>query len=388
MMKIINIVLGTYTEGWGYQENLLPIYQHKLGNDVWIITLDQAIGADGKSITVEPCEYDSENGLHVIRLKGAKTKKCQVFNWYNITSIMKKIEPDFIFYHDMYGFSIWQVIHYIKKYNPTCKLVMDNHEDEYNHPYALLSIRGKILYRLNQMNSRLFMPYIDKVYGVTEGRCEFAKKVYGAPEDKTELLLMGVDDEKVRRDHRTEIRNQICQLAGFDAESDFIIVSGGKLDDKKGVLELIDAFIQTKEEMKASSIKLLLFGSVADDIKQEFLKKTNHSDIYYMGFLNTQQIYDTFVASDLGVFPGGHSVLWEQAIGCGLPCIFRIWSGMTHVDVGGNCSFISDNRIETLKSELEKTILNKSYYDRMKHQGLQNGMEKFSYYNIAEKSLS
>ena len=386
-MKVINIVLGNYTEGWGYQENLLPIYQHKLGNEVWIITLDQAIGTDGRNITLEPCEYYSENGVHVIRLKSAKTKICQVFNWYNIKTLLKKIAPDFIFYHDMHGFSIWQVINYIKKCNPACRLVMDNHEDEYNHPYALLSIKGKILYRLNQLNSRLYIPYIDKVYGVTEGRCEFAKKVYGAPEDKTELLLMGVEDEKVRRDQRNEIRNQICQLAGFDAEKDFVIVSGGKLDYAKGVLELMDAFKAIKEEMKADNIKLLLFGSVADSIRQDFFNKTKSFDIFYMGFLNAQQIYDVFVASDLGVFPGGHSVLWEQAVGCGLPCVFRRWNGMAHVDVGGNCILIEDNKVETIQNVIEDIVFDKKRNDHMRHMAVQHGMEQFSYLYIAEKSL-
>lgn len=386
-MKVINIVLSNYTEGWGYQENLLPIYHHKLGNEVWIITLDLAIGTDGKTITVEPCEYDSENGVHVIRLKSANKKICKVLNWYNIKPLLKKIAPDFIFYHDMYGFSIWQVINYIKKYNPACRLVMDNHEDEYNHPYRKLSMKGKIMYRLNQMNSRLFMSYVDKVYGVTEGRCEFAKKVYGAPEDKTELLLMGVEDEKVRRNQRREIRKQICQLSRFDAENDFIIVSGGKLDYAKGVIELLDAFTIIKEKAKVENVKLLLFGSIADSIRQEFLKKTKSPDIYYMGFLNTQQIYDVFVASDLGVFPGGHSVLWEQAVGCGLPCVFRRWNGMTHVDIGGNCKFISESKVETIQDELMNILMSKEDYDRMRDCAVLQGMEQFSYYRIAQKSL-
>ena len=386
-MKIINVVLGTYTEGWGYQENILPIYQHKLGNDVWIITLDQAFGTDGKGITIEPCEYYSENGVHIIRLKSAKNKICQVLNWYNIKGLLKRIEPDFIFYHDMFGFSIWQVIRYIRKYNPACRLVVDNHEDEYNHPYARLSIKGKILYRLNQFNSRMYMPYIDKVYGVTEGRCEFAKKVYGAPTDKTELLLMGVEDEKVRIHQRIEIRKQICQLAGFDAENDFIIISGGKMDQAKGVLELLDAFKAIKEKMKAYNIKLLLFGSVADSIRQDFFNKTKSQDIYYMGFLNTQQIYDVFVASDLGVFPGGHSVLWEQAVGCGLPCLFRRWNGMTHVDVGGNCIFVDDSKMETIQDTIEKIFMDRTHYEQMRHEAVQHCMEQFSYFHIAKKSL-
>lgn len=388
MMKVINIVLGIYTENWGYQENLLPCYQHKLGNEVWLITLDQALGTDGKIFSVEPCEYISENGIHVIRLKSAKTSICKVFNLYNIIHLLKEIEPDFIFYHSMYGLSIWQVIYYIKMHNPKCRLVVDNHEDEYNHPYYKLSIKGKMVYRFNQFNSRRFLHYIDKVYGVTEGRCEFAQKIYGAPVCKTELLLLGAEDEKIRRDQRQEIRDRLCQIAGFDAENDFLMVSGGKLDREKRVIELLDAFKKFKEKQKLSAVKLILFGSIAESIKQEFVCKSEYADIYYMGFLNTQQIYDIFVASDLGVFPGGHSVLWEQAVGCGLPCVFRRWRGMTHVDAGGNCLFIDDYSVQTIESAIEKILLDQTEYFNMKKQAVEKGMMNFSYLNIAEKSLT
>ena len=81
---------------------------------------------------------------------------------------------------------------------------MDNHEDEYNHSFADLSLKGKLVYRFCQMNTRLYRKYVVKAYGVTKGRCDFIREVYGFPDSKIELLLMGVDDEKVHYDRQLD----------------------------------------------------------------------------------------------------------------------------------------------------------------------------------------
>lgn len=49
-----------------------------------------------------------------------------------------------------------------------------------------------------------------------------------------------------------------------------------------------------------------------------------------VGFDDIKDIYSLFQISDLGIFPGTHSVLWE-ACANGLPCIFKHWDGIEHV---------------------------------------------------------
>ena len=46
------------------------------------------------------------------------------------------------------------------------------------------------------------------------------------------------------------------------------------------------------------------------------------------------------VAADFACFPGTHSTLWEQAIGLGLPAIYKRWFEMEHVNVNDNCLLI------------------------------------------------
>lgn len=105
------------------------------------------------------------------------------------------------------------------------------------------------------------------------------------------------------------------------------------------------------------------------------------------GFLENKRINELFLTADLGVFPGGHSVLWEQAVGCGLPCVFQYRKGMPHVDVGGNCRFITDSNVETIAEEIENVLNNSLLYDNMLKVARTEGIQCFSYRKIAQESI-
>ncbi|MFK1961527.1 hypothetical protein ACIXEH_11290 [Bacteroides fragilis] len=77
----------------------------------------------------------------------------------------------------------------------------------------------------------------------------------------------------------------------------------------------------------------------------------DNEKIHYVGWLSSEKTIEYFFASDLAVFPGTHSVLWEQAVGIGIPSIFKYWDGMTHVDLGGNCLFLFENSSEEISKK-------------------------------------
>ena len=52
------------------------------------------------------------------------------------------------------------------------------------------------------------------------------------------------------------------------------------------------------------------------------------------------QSYNLFSAADLVVFPGRHSVYWEQVVAIGTPMVVKYWDGTTHIDIGGNCMYL------------------------------------------------
>lgn len=132
-----------------------------------------------------------------------------------------------------------------------------------------MSLKGKIVFELGRLNSLLYMKYVNHIFGVTEGRVEFAIKQYFAPKEKTSFLPMGVDSDNLALEKRADIRKEICDEIGI-AYDTFIILSGGKLDAQKRILELISAY---KMFSQNKSTILVLFGSVDVDIKEEFFEQ-------------------------------------------------------------------------------------------------------------------
>ena len=113
-------------------------------------------------------------------------------------------------------------------------------------------------------------------------------------------------------------------------------------------------------------------------------------NIFTVTFMNGSETYQTdkyYAASDLVVFPGRHSVFWEQVAGLGIPMLCKKWDGTTHVDLGGNVRFLTHDSTKELQSEITKLMNNPKEYEFMKSVAQQEGMKVFSYKNIAKQSL-
>ena len=97
-------------------------------------------------------------------------------------------------------------------------------------------------------------------------------------------------------------------------------------------------------------------------------------------------MYSYFYAADLVIFPGQHSVLWEQACASKVPCVFEKWPGMDHVNNGGNSCFIENVSIENLKKIIKDLLYTNEYYE-MKRLAESNKTNIYLYSEIAKKSL-
>lgn len=380
--KIIHICLSCfYVDNMGYQENILPKKHYQQGLDVEIITSQHTIKADGKPSTRPIGRYINENGIPVIVLPYRKLIGKLSQQLHYVTGLYQELEqfkPDIIFCHGLSFLSIYDIKKYCKRNNVT--LYCDNHSDYYNTPTE--SGKYKIL-------NGIFWPFVARsiinickiAWGVTPARCDYLKRVYHYPDSKVKLLVMGGDDDLIHLDKRTEIREKICEEYNVRPTS-FIISSGGKITKDKKIMELIKACAGIDKD-----VVLLLFGSVSQDIKEEFESLVKNRNIIYAGWANQESIYNYLVASDLVVFPGTHSVLWEQAVSCGVPCVFKDWDMMKHVDVGGNCVFLKKDDEETIRQTLLSIMDDSTAYQKMKDVAVNKGMDYYSYSSIAKRSI-
>ncbi len=352
-MKILHVCLACfYIDNYGYQENILPKFHKNMGNEVKILASTETIIGNKTLGYIKPSTYLNSDGIEVSRVpyqyffSNSLTRKLRFYK--GIYEKICSFKPDIIFLHGIQFCGITVFAKYARKNNVL--IYVDNHTDFINSCHGFFSkyiLHGLIYKRC----AKIIYPFVKKFYGVLPARCVFLNKVYHIPNNKIELLPLGVDDSLFNYSDCNRIKEDFRKEYNINKES-FVIVSGGKLDCNKRIIELMKAFNNIDNE----NALLLIFGEVCDDIREEFDSMIKNQRIRYVGWINASEIYKIFFAANLGVFPGTHSVLWEEAIGCGLPCVFKKWDGFEHIDVCGNCIFLVDSSVDSIQNALTKCI--------------------------------
>lgn len=378
-MKVVHICLcGVYTDGFNYQENLLSKYHKKIGYEVEIICSTLAY-SEGNVIEEKTGTFFNKDNIKVTRLdykhNNKLAKKLGIYK--DLTNIIDNAHPNIIFIHGCQYIDILGIVKYLKKHKEITVYV-DNHGDYSNSATNFFSknILHKILWKYT---AKSINPYVKKWYGVLPARCDFLTEMYSIPKNKVELLVMGADDEKViqyeSKDHISELRDH------YQINSkDFLIVTGGKIDIwKTQTLDLMDAVNELE------GVSLIVFGSIDVKLKNIFETKLSKK-VKYAGWVDSNESYRLFSIADLVVFPGRHSVYWEQVVAQGKPLLVRYYEGYNHIDCGGNVEYLKYASIEEIKKKIIN-IRNTNKYRNMIKIADSDIKNRFLYSEIAKKSL-
>jgi len=383
-MRILHCCLANvYIDNYGYQENILPKIHKNQGHEVRIIASTETYINNKRLGYVAPSSYFTSDNIPITRIPYTNllphffVKKLRIY--IGLTKVLKEFNPDIIFLHDVQFISVKEIAKYAQEND--VKIYADSHTDYMNSAKNWVSknILHKIIYK---WCTKKIEPYVIKFWGVTPSRKDFLIDFYNVNPAKVGLLVMGIDDSNINFRRRNLIRKEIRTKLNID-ENQFVIITGGKIVKRKNIHLLMEAV----NELKTYNLKLIIFGSISDEIKPEIDRLSNSSNILNLGWQNTNDIYDLFFASDLAVFPGTHSVLWEQAVGIGLPAIFKKYKGYEHIDIGGNCIFFDELNIEGIKKSILSVFENKKLFETMKRVALEKGIKEFSYSEIAKKAI-
>lgn len=368
----------SFTEGWSYHENLLPYWHLKMGNEVVLVARNKQ--HVGQPIVECDCEHKiMDNGVELFRIK---VKEKKINSWSKpdkkeLFSIIEKNKPDIVWVHNVMDCTIKLVSEYKKTKDNNLIIIGDNHVDFSNYGKDILR---KINLLFISCRLKKITKHIKTFYGVTPGRCLFLKEQLRIPEDKIKLSIQGGNPEDIDYDNKTIIRDDVRSKHSV-SNSDFVYCIGGKLTREKRLMSLVYGFTSCQ----SNDIRLFVFGSIcAEDEKAFFDAIKNDKRIIYFGFLNNKEISDVFLASDLGFFPGRHSVLWEKALSCGLPCIFEQKEGYEHVYSGGGAARVSELFPNNI-FDYDSFRFTKKYLDLKKNAEANRTM--FLYDEIARKTI-
>ena len=205
----------------------------------------------------------------------------------------------------------------------------------YHH--LVLHLHNELLHSTSKYHDEIFNNLI-KILTVSD----YIKKRVSSikPSDKTQTIYNGIDLKRFSPRNTGAISREHL---GF-TEKDFVMVYSGRINQEKGVSELIDAMLLLKENSK---IKLLILGSSffhdATDESKFIQQLRNKSEtikdrIVFTGFIPYQQVPDYLHLADIAILPS----MWEEPFGltiveamaAGLPLITTRSGGIPEICEG------------------------------------------------------
>ncbi len=397
-MKIV--ILGdAFVENADYQINNFIKYYIKKGHEVTIICstilsiFDYYSNNYNKSIKEST---KSKGKLKIIRKKYSLNILYKIRRFNNVLDILQEEKPELIFVEDIH-FNLNDAVQY-KRINGTCKIIMNFHTDFSNSAKNWLSyiilhkgIRGIYL--------NYYLKDINRIFPVVGKSKYFLKKMYGIPNNKMEILPLGVDSDLVNEILNSDMRDKVRNLYNIP-KSSLVIFTGGKMSSVKQT----DVLLKAVNELNNPEIYLFIAGKIDESNSQyhdEFIKLVElNKNIIQLGWISTKDIYNIMSACDVAVFPASQSVLWQYSIGMGLVLIAgkyvklnngKIWEqDIEYLNLNSNIFILPDmcNKLNLIKDYLNILKDDVLLLERMKKGSLLTTEQFLNFNLISEKSIN
>jgi len=323
-MKIVH-VMDWFIPRLGYQENVLPAEQKKLGYDVSIITSDRLPSYEGYHNHIGRLIGDRKIGIGVFSDREISIyrlpcilehKRHGQIVYLGLKKKLMELKPDIVHAHGVFTPSTLQIVFHGRKNK--YKVVIDDHSDSYN--FLPNSILAKSYLEVVKQFYKRYNKNVSRFLPVTYSSKNIIKSLLRIPEDKIELLHLGVDVNifKESKDLRKKGRKEL------DIKDDeILIISSGKFTQKKDIHILIRTFEDVYKKYPNS--KLLLIGNgpleymtYLRDLAEALMIKEK---VIFHDFVVNTELPKFYNAADIGVWPGSPTITIIEAIATGLPII-------------------------------------------------------------------
>lgn len=248
--------------------------------------------------------------------------------------------------------------------------------------------------------ANFYMPFViknscrwaSKIISVSKNTKKDLMRLYGVAEDKIEVIYEGYDSDFQTKSNFQNLNLKI--FSKFKIQNSNFILFVGRLEERKNILGIIEAFEILKKEYQIPH-KLILAGRGGygyQKIKMQISKSKNKNDIIELGYISDQEKWELFRNADVFLFPTfyegfGIPVLEAQSVGA--PVVAGNNSSIIEVarkEEKGDYSaiLVNANNSDEIAEATHKLISNKDFREDMIQKGYEN-VKRFSWEKCASQ---
>lgn len=315
-------------------------------------------------------------------LKNYSFSKSMDCKWYNAINfaILKKIKTassQVVLINGWSYFSDWMVIFSAKLFKKEIWVRADNPLSQEQRK-GIKAVLKKFILR------KFLFPHIDKfLYVGKESKAFF--EFYGAKQHQLIYTPHAVDNTFFQHQHSIlEARkSEIKKHLGIPIPSKIILWSA-KMISKKRPFDILRAF----ELLHLKEVHLILLGDGAlrNDL-ENYIELYSITNVHLKGFINQSFISQYYSIADIFVLTSGFGETWglvvNEAMNFKLPIIVSDACGCAKdlVEDGGNGGIYTLGDITTLRSILQKYLVDENLCKRSGHRSLEK-ISEYSYTTI------
>ncbi len=209
-------------------------------------------------------------------------------------------------------------------------------------------------------------------------------KLYGVPEKKISVIYEGYGNDNSKFQIPNSKSNPNDKISNYKT----YILFTGRLEERKNIIGIIEAFEILKRKYKISQKLILIgkFGFGGEKIKNKIDSSEYKSDIILTGYVSDEDKFYLMANADVFLFPTfyegfGLPILEAQSVG--MPVVTSNVSSMPEV-AGNSAVLVDPKNTNEIAEAVYKLISNESYKNDIIEKGY-NNIKRFSWEKCARE---
>lgn len=219
----------------------------------------------------------------------------------------------------------------------------------------------------------------------------------GISQRKIVVIPNGISDESHMNAERQQLREQLSQELGIKLDNKKVILSVGRLVERKGIHWFVESVMPALIDGDNSCIYLIAgAGDFSPQIKETIKRNNLNEYIFMLGRVGEKILRLLYNAADIFVMPNipiegdmeGFGLVALEAASCGLPVVASDLEGIKEaIHDGKNGFLVAPGNAEAFFDKIKELLVNDELRESFGAQARQFTLENYGWERAAENYL-